>query len=154
MLKKVISGGQTGVDQAALQAARKLGYETGGTCARGWETEEGLSPWLRDYGLVEADKDGYPYRTAKNVQDSDGTLLITSNWGPGSRLTRDKCISEGKTYYVASPDLWTPDLTNDFRCWIFNYEIEVLNVAGTRESSSPGIHKWTYGFLVEALLPF
>lgn len=60
-LTKIISGGQTGVDQAALRAARDLGITTSGTAPLGWITEDGPAPWLADFGLIEADWLGYLY---------------------------------------------------------------------------------------------
>ena len=63
MLTKIISGGQTGVDAAALRAAKAVGIPTGGTAPKGWLTEDGPAPWLAEYGLVESDSPFYPPRT-------------------------------------------------------------------------------------------
>jgi hypothetical protein len=80
MLDRVISGGQTGADQAGLRAARGAGIPTGGWAPLGWlvESDDGrrniAAPWLADYGLAECPEPGYPARTKANVRDSDGTL--------------------------------------------------------------------------------
>jgi predicted Rossmann-fold nucleotide-binding protein len=71
MLRKVISGGQTGVDQAGLRAARAVGLATGGSAPRGWETEDGPAPWL-----AECEREGYLARTEANVRASDGTMIF------------------------------------------------------------------------------
>jgi len=63
MLKNIVSGGQTGADQAGLRAAKAAGIETGGWAPHGWTTEKGPAPWLADYGLAECPIPGYPART-------------------------------------------------------------------------------------------
>ncbi len=75
MLKKIISGGQTGADQAALDAAIKLGIPHGGWIPKGRSTENGKLP--DKYKLKEMPTKSYPNRTEQNVIDSDGTLIIT-----------------------------------------------------------------------------
>ena len=76
MLGGVISGGQTGVDQAALRAARALGIPTGGWAPRGRATEDGPAPWLADLGPAECAWPGYPPRAKADARDSDGTPWI------------------------------------------------------------------------------
>jgi hypothetical protein len=76
---KIISGGQTGVDQGALYGARECGIKTGGTAPRHWITENGSEKeLLESFGLIEGEYDTkvYPKRTMKNVDDSDGTICI------------------------------------------------------------------------------
>ena len=63
MLSKVVSGGQTGADQAGLRAAAKAGIDTGGWACKGWLTEKGPASWLADYGLAECPVPDYPART-------------------------------------------------------------------------------------------
>jgi hypothetical protein len=84
VLEMVISGGQTGVDQAALRAARAAGMPTGGWAPRGFLTEDGPAPWLAGWGLKESARPGYPARTGLNVRQSDATLLFDGG-GPGGR---------------------------------------------------------------------
>lgn len=156
MLKKVISGGQTGVDQAALWAAFRVGLETGGWAPLGWITESGPMPmFLRGFGLKECPirhSAIYPPRTRANARDSDGTVFI--RWGSPSRgetLTREACNEFGKPFHLihAAP-YWTREThENAHRLlgFIRDHKIEVLNVAGNRESRSPGIGIWAEGFL-------
>jgi hypothetical protein len=98
-LLKVISGGQTGVDRGALDAALALQVECGGWCPEGRLAEDGIIP--KRYPVMELANGGYPERTARNVADSDGTLVI-SNGKPigGTRETVDRCIEMRKPYLV------------------------------------------------------
>jgi Circularly permutated YpsA SLOG family len=73
-LEKVISGGQTGADQAGLRATQAAGIPTGGCAPKGWQTEYGPAPWLAEYGLTERLKASYPARTGANARESDGTI--------------------------------------------------------------------------------
>src|SRR5437870_10377236 len=75
MLTKIISGGQTGVDRAALDVALELGLPCGGWCPRGRRAEDGPIP--ERYPLQEMKSPAYPPRTARNVRDSDGTVILT-----------------------------------------------------------------------------
>ena len=75
MFTKIISGGQTGVDRAALDVALELGLPCGGWCPRGRRAEDG--PIDPRYPLTETPWDGYPQRTEWNVRDADGTLILT-----------------------------------------------------------------------------
>jgi hypothetical protein len=96
MLQKIVSGEQTGVDQAALRAARAACIATGGWAPRGWLTEAGPAPWLADWGLVECPEPGYAARRRRNVADCDAALLFGDPTTPGSRgLDRD-CLELGK----------------------------------------------------------
>lgn len=100
---KIISGGQTGIDQLALQVATDLGFETGGTSCKCWKTEEGKNELLlKRYGLKECTRSGYPARTKQNIKDSDLTIILYDNIGPGSRLTMRSC-EEYETPYLQNP---------------------------------------------------
>jgi hypothetical protein len=136
MLERVISGGQAGVDQAALRAARGESIPTGGWAPRGWATEDGAAPWLADFGLVECETPGYPPRTRANVRDSDGTLWLGSTASPGGRLTIGTARALGKPLLIIEEGKTTPA---DVRRWIEAEGVRVLNVAGNRESTEPGI---------------
>jgi len=149
-LRKIISGGQTGADTGALQAARDLGIESGGVAPKGWLTEDGpQEALLSGFGLTECEEDGYPARTRHNVIDSDGTLLIGPYRTGGTRLTCEIATQLKKPLFLVS----YPDSPNagDFRNWLERHAIHVLNVAGNREIQSPGIAKFTRSFLVLAL---
>ncbi|MDR3711517.1 MAG: putative molybdenum carrier protein [Puia sp.] len=124
---KIITGGQTGIDRYALEIARDLGFETGGTAARNFMTEIGPDPSLALLGLIENDSLDYPVRTLKNVLDADGTLLLGNVSSSGSSLTRRLCRDHGK------PILINPGIPQ-FLVFIRFYRIETLHVAGNRES--------------------
>jgi hypothetical protein len=89
MLVKVISGGQTGVDQAGWRAAKACGIPTGGYIPKGFLTEEGFRPeFVERYGAVETETTGYQDRTRYNVLEADGTVWFGSQDSPGFKLTR------------------------------------------------------------------
>lgn len=134
-LMKVVSGGQTGADQAALVAARLAGIETGGWAPKDWLTEDGPMPMLAGYGLKECPKPGYPARTAMNVKDSDGTVVFWNGQvqGRGSRLTENIALRMGK------PVISGPVAARTLAQFIRQHNIQVLNVAGSRASADPNI---------------
>ena len=147
----VISGGQTGVDRAALDVALRLGLPCGGWCPRGRRAEDGrISP---AYPLKETDAPEYEVRTERNVQDADGTLILTAGEPVGgTALTIVYAKQWGRPYLVA-------DLAGDARvepvaAWMGDHNVRVLNVAGPRESTSPGVHQRAMDFLVSLLTPF
>lgn len=147
-LDRVISGGRTGVDQASLRAARACGIPTGGTAPRGWQTEDCPAPWLADWGLVECDEPGYPARTEANVRNADGTLVIGDVTGKGTRLTLEYCFNSCKSWMVVKEGVTTP---RHVRGWLAIHGIRTLNVAGNRESTTPGIGARAEAFLLRVL---
>ncbi len=147
-LSRVISGGQTGVDQAALAAARRAGLETGGWVPKGWLTEAGPAPWLERYGLREMPSADYPRRTVKNVQDSDATLWLGDPASTGGRLTCETTRRRGKPLYVANP--LAEASPSAVAAWYLALPAaRILNVAGNRESVEPGIGERAERFLSE-----
>jgi hypothetical protein len=152
--QKIISGGQTGADSGGLLAARELGIESGGTAPHGWFTEDGpREAQLRDFGLLECPEDGFPARTRRNVADSNGTLLVGKYGSGGSRLTYDVARELSKPlFHISYPE--RRDRSWEFRHWLEENKVVVLNVAGNRESQSPGIAEFTRDFLVRALGPY
>ncbi len=137
---KIISGGQTGADRAALDAAIKLGIPHGGWLPRGRKTEDGPLP--ARYALQELDSFSYRKRTEKNVVSSDGTLIVS--FGPltgGSALTQHLAVKHDRPCLVLDLDEISMDEAVDAVVkWMKEHSISTLNVAGPRASSSPGIY--------------
>jgi predicted Rossmann fold nucleotide-binding protein DprA/Smf involved in DNA uptake len=147
---EIVSGGQTGVDRAALDVARELGLRCGGWCPSGRRAEDGAIP--ARYPLRETPSTAYPERTEWNVRDSDGTLIL--HRGPlrgGSALTRRLARRLGRP--ALAVDLSAGPIRQSVRDWIARERIATLNVAGPRESEHPGIHDQAAAFLREALAP-
>ena len=150
MLRKIISGGQTGADQGGLEAARTLGLETGGKVPLGFKTEDGSAPELGPmYGLEELASHEYPPRTRYNVVDSDATVIFGRTSETGSKMTRRMCKESHK------PCLTIEEFDDDglrlIRSFVTLYEVETLNVAGNRESKFPGLQRKVRNYLVKAL---
>jgi len=141
---QVISGGQTGVDRAALDVAEELGIARGGWCPRGRQAEDGCIP--ARYPLRETPNRDYPERTAWNVRDADATLVLTR--GPlrgGSALTFRLAVKAGRPVLVV--DLAENDETKSVGEWLQRHGVAVLNVAGPRESENLGIGSQARAFL-------
>ncbi len=150
MLKKIISGGQTGADQGGLEAARSLGLETGGKVPLGFKTEDGAMPELGpQYGLEELASHEYPPRTRYNVVDSDATVIFGRTSETGSRMTRRMCKESHKPCLVIEE--FDKDGLELIRSFVAMYEVKTLNVAGNRESKFPGLQRKVRNYLVEAL---
>ena len=146
-LMKIISGGQSGADRGGLIAGKTLGLETGGTAPPKFMTESGpKTAVLQAFGLTEGEPDPkiYPKRTRKNVHDSDGTLWVGNEESPGGRLTISTVTAAGK-FLLANP---TPI---ELSKWLFDHEIETLNVAGNREQKNPGIEYRTTTLILKAI---
>lgn len=143
----MISGGQTGADQGGLFAAKARGIITGGTACQGWRTEDGPAPWLADYGLVECKEKGYPSRTAENVNKSDATLWLgdSKNDSPGFHCTINACRRLNKPVFVVKEGTTS---VSDVVEWLTDNDIEVLNIAGNRESRNPGLCERVQCFLL------
>jgi hypothetical protein len=143
-LSKVISGGQTGADRAGLEVARRLGYKTGGTVPKGYRTSTGPDPALKRFAVVEHPSDRYPPRTIKNVCDSDATVWFGAEQTPGGKLTI------GAARRMAKPLLINPT-AGELRAWIIENRVEILNVAGDRETNNPGMQARVEEILLKAL---
>lgn len=147
MIAKIISGGQTGVDRAALDVAIHLGIPHGGWVPKGRMAEDGPLPEI--YSLRETPTAVYAERTEKNVVDSDGTLIISrGELTGGSEYTREVALQHNRP--CLHVDL---SQTAVFRAalmiveWLAGHDIHVLNVAGPRASKDPGIYRDTTGLL-------
>jgi len=149
MLERVIWGGQTGADRAALIAACAAGIPTGGWMPRGFIAHDGRHPGFAErYGIEERESPRYALRTARNVKESDGTLRFATNWGsPGEVLTLEFCRKYRKPYLDVTP--WGGVTPACVAKWIAANGIHVLNVAGNAERTSPGIQEYAGEFLGE-----
>jgi len=142
--RRIISGGQTGVDRGALDAAMALGIPHGGWCPRGRRAEDGPIP--DRYDLRETDSPEYRVRTERNVIDSDATLILyRGRLSGGTELTLRLAEAHGKRHLVV--DLGDPCPAEEVRRWLRAEGVNVLNVAGPRESQSPGISAQARRFL-------
>jgi len=144
-VSKIVSGGQTGVDRAALDLCLELGIPCGGWCPKGRLAEDGMIAEV--YPLSETPEADVSQRTEWNVRDSDGTLILSKGKpADGTPLTEECAIKY--TRPLLSLDLTdTPDIPS-FLSWLEEYNIKVLNIAGPRESHDPGyVYERAYVFL-------
>jgi len=150
MLKKIISGGQTGADRAGLEAAYELKISTGGYCPKGYMTENGRDISLKRFKLKETENYKYEERTIRNVMESDGTAIFCK-LDSGKRIIGD---GTQLTFLIARSNN-KPVIINPTKrkllSWIKKNGIQVLNIAGNRESQNPGIFEKTKNFLISAL---
>ena len=157
-IKKIVSGGQSGADRAALDFAIEHSIEYGGWCPKGGWAEDYPKPpgILREYGDLRETPSGKPEeRTILNVRDSDGTLIFFDKFkndlSPGTNLTINEAEKLNRKLYIVKFD---NDKTVDgFHSWVDSLpDNYVLNIAGPRESESPGIYARTLVFLKKNLL--
>ncbi|MCH7657333.1 MAG: putative molybdenum carrier protein [Bacteroidetes bacterium] len=148
-LKKIISGGQTGTDRAALDVAINHGIPCGGWCPYGRKAEDGRIP--DKYPLYETDTDNYKERTRLNIRDSDGTLILCpeNEMDAGTKLTFQLCKEIKKPVYIADPADET-QLSHLIE-WLVKEKVHVLNIAGPRESNMEGIYEAS-GLFLDKLL--
>ena len=127
-LKKVISGGQTGIDQIALELAREYGITTGGWMPPAFLTEYGEKPEMENlYGMQETDGGLWAKRTRYNVRDGDGTLLFGNMRSGGCVSTINFAIKYKKPYCINPND-------DELLAFIVDNGIQILNVAGNKQS--------------------
>ena len=150
MLEKIISGGQTGADQAALDAAIKLGIPHGGWIPKGRLTEDGSLP--AKYDLTEMPTNSYPERTKKNIRESDGTLILSHGMlTGGSEFTRKMALKYKKPILHIDFNRIIPfDAAVIINNWMVDHDIKILNVAGPRASTDPHIYRATMD-IIEAV---
>ena len=152
-IKRIISGGQTGVDTAALRLGLIHGIPIGGTVPKGYRREDGMIPDVYRPHLIVGDSSLPARRTARNVEDSDATLIAnTGALEGGTRLTVDLCLQRAKPHLVVDLDHDRSGRT--VTDWLLGFPGQiVLNVAGPRESKRPGIARRAYDFLERTILP-
>jgi hypothetical protein len=148
MITTIVSGGQTGVDRAALDVALEMGMCCGGWCPKGRRAEDGTIGPL--YPLRETATAAYEERTERNVLDSDGTLVLRGEQlSPGTEFTIELAARHGKPCLVL--DLFDNPDAAGVRRWAGANDVRILNVAGPRASQSPGIYERAKAFLGELL---
>jgi hypothetical protein len=145
-LLKIVSGGQTGVDRAALDAAQAFDLSVGGWCPKGRRAEDGRIP--ARYPLSETPSADYEQRTAWNVRDSDGTLIITDGvLEGGTARTMAEAQRRGRpVLHVRTTD---PVPIPMIRAWGEDHGLRTMNVAGPRASEADGIYDRARGLLSE-----
>ena len=144
---KIVSGGQTGVDRGALEAAVKAQFPYGGMIPRGRLAEDGIVP-EKFMNMVESESEDYRFRTRWNVESTDATLILSfvEELEGGTQRTRQYCMNACKPFFIDDPS--NPKMDGN-RIAVFKWLEDVghkngdnplaLNVAGPRESKSPGI---------------
>lgn len=148
--ERIVSGGQTGADRAALDFAIKHSYTHGGWVPPGRKAEDGSIPLK--YQLTELTEGGFRQRTRRNVEDTEGTLIVNlGKLDGGSLATRTFAQKMGKPNLVVQLDTGVSSATlASVLAWLREHTIKTLNVAGPRESKRPGIYRLT-GELLESI---
>ena len=147
IIQKIISGGQTGVDRAALDSALNHNIEIGGWCPAGRKSEDGYIP--DKYLLQETKTEGYYKRTLLNIKNSDGTLIL--NFGElegGTLLTKNLCEKHNKPYILVQLE---QNCLDDIVGWVIENSVVTLNVAGPRGSKDENIYPLTYELMNKLL---
>ena len=153
MVHRIVSGGQTGADRAALDFALHIGIECGGWVPKGRMAEDGVIP-AHYPNLVETDSDDPNIRTELNVRDADATILITRGAPTGgSAFTAEVAMRLDKPILHVdllrkSMDQVVPEVCR----WLQDLHPAILNVAGPRASDDPAIYDLTKVLLKEAIL--
>ena len=146
---KIISGGQTGVDRAALDVALDLGIDAGGWVPKGRRAEDGIIP--DRYPMKETSSREYEQRTEWNVRDSDATLVLTTARPEGGTANTIE-LAHRLERPVFVVDLLKPRNLASIQFWLEYEKVKVLNVAGPRESKVPGVRAMAMEFLKDLLV--
>jgi len=148
---KIISGGQTGVDRAALDVALKRGIECGGWCPAGRLDEVGRIP--DRYPVQELEAGGFTERTLQNVKDSDGTVVIYPyKVAGGTEQTVRFCVELKRPHeLIDASEISAEDAANVITDFVRKHEIRILNVAGPRQSEWPEGYDWAFRALDSSL---
>ncbi len=148
---KIVSGGQTGVDRAALDFAIHHGFKHGGWCPRDRRAEDGPIP--SGYALHETDSSDYIARTEQNVLDSDATLIVAREMelSGGTAFTNICAEKNNRPVLVACESDGVSRGTERLSQFLRQHHVRTLNVAGPRESQAPGIGRFVEQLLAAAL---
>ncbi len=148
MIERIVSGGQTGVDRAALDVAFEFSVPCGGWCPSGRKAEDGVID--QKYPLQQTPSSNYAQRTQWNVRDSDGTLILTvGRLSGGTALTKLFAERYKQPYVVV--DLDNEASVGRVVAWLSTNTIKALNVAGPRQSLKTEIHEKASAFLRQLL---
>lgn len=152
MLKKVISGMQTGADFAGVFIAKNFGLQTGGSMPKGFKRLDGYRPEFAEvYGIIEHESASYVPRTYENVKNSDGTVRFAAKFNSAGEICTMKAINQYKKPYFDINLLNLPE-TEEFIDWLGKNNIEVLNVAGNSEKTFKDCCYITATFLTKVFL--
>jgi hypothetical protein len=151
LLSKIVSGGQTGADRAALDWAIRRGLAHGGWCPKGRKAEDGTID--QRYNLVETPSEDYSQRTEWNVRDSDATAVfsIRRELRGGSLLTVEIAKQYNKPLIHLRQEDERTNHARELRSFIVGFGISVLNVAGPRASEEPGVYQFVLSVLDRAV---
>ena len=143
---KIVSGGQTGVDRAALDSALEHGLPIGGWCPKNRKALDGPIP--DKYPLQETESSEYRVRTEWNIRDTDGTLILnTGKLIGGTKLTHKLAVEKDKPVFIVQLD--EPYEVEDTVIWLKEHKISILNIAGPRERSQFSIYELAQNYLAE-----
>lgn len=156
MIEKIVSGGQTGVDLAALDVAIMFGIPHGGWCPKGRINERGMIPTKYELteiaGVFNTDQENYDARTKANVENSDGTLVVIPNMlllskiKDGTKLTLQEITHQRKPLLKIDLSQSSSENIVAIVNWIEKENIKTLNIGGPRESTCPGIYQLSIQF--------
>ena len=146
---RIISGGQTGVDRGALDAALELGVPCGGWCPAGRLAEDGVIP--ERYPVTELPGAGYGERTRKNVEDSDGTLIVTfGHASGGTAYTIEVCEKLARLHLIVDAlGVTLEEAIGRAVRFVREKGVGQLNVAGPRASGEPRAYEYAYALVRE-----
>ncbi|HEY9712249.1 MAG TPA: putative molybdenum carrier protein [Chroococcales cyanobacterium] len=146
MLQRIISGGQTGVDRAALDVAMRFNISHGGWCPQGRLAEDGKI--ALKYHLNETPAAEYDQRTEWNVRDADAVLILArGTLIGGTMLTKRIAVKLGRPYMIANPSPSRSGEIEPVILWLTLENISTLDIAGPRESQESGIYEDSFNFL-------
>ncbi len=148
MIEKIISGGQTGVDRAALDVAMALGLSCGGWCPAGRAADDGPIP--ARYPLQETRNIDHTVRTGANVRDADATIMLNRGelqGGTAYAVETAKHLNRP----VMVVDLDRPPALDMIVAWLGQHRVRVLHIGGPREASRPGIYRQAEQFVRDLL---